>query len=222
MFRIEENTTLDEFKTSFAEIFSRPLPKQFAIFEAARMRDSKKGLLFLLPESLIPSIPCIKIGDSRLAQWIFLNKLADGDSRRKAMEMWVSDHRWGDILAMIEKLCSSARNKRRQETILEVDDEEDEAPENNGDVNTVHSGGSRPNLAAEAEEEAAAEVTRRAAAPTAPLFASCTGRTELKLTTVMATVVLWPATTSLSAATATHGETAADGDKTTKQRSSPV
>ena len=146
MFRIEENTTLDEFKTSFAEIFSRPLPKQFAIFEAARMRDSKKGLLFLLPESLIPSIPCIKIGDSRLAQWIFLNKLADGDSRRKAMEMWVSDHRWGDILAMIEKLCSSARNKRRQETILEVDDEEDEAPENNGDVNTVHSGGSRPNL----------------------------------------------------------------------------
>ena len=56
------------------------------------------------------------------------------------MKMWVSDSRWGDILAMIEKLWSSSRGKRRHETILEVDKEEDEAPENknNGDINVVH------------------------------------------------------------------------------------
>ena len=146
-FRTEENTTLNKFKTAFSEIFSRPLPKQFADFEATRMRDNETPRAF---HSRCESfLPCIKIGDNKLAQWNFLNKLADNDSQREAMKMRVSNRRWGDILAMIEKLWSSSRGKRRHETVLEFDEEEDEAPqdkENNEDVNAVHSGGSSPNL----------------------------------------------------------------------------
>ena len=63
----------------------------------------------------------MQIGDCKLAQWLFLNKLADSDSCRKAMDVRVFDRHWRDILAMIEKLWSSARNKRRHETVLEVD-----------------------------------------------------------------------------------------------------
>ena len=111
------------------------------------MRDNEIARAFHSHcESLIP---CIKMGDCKLAQWNFLNKLANSDSRREAMKIWVSNRRWGDILAMIEKLWSSSRGKRRHETVLEFDEEEDEAPqdkENNEDVNAVHSGGSSPNL----------------------------------------------------------------------------
>ena len=41
------------------------------------------------------------MGDCKLAQWNFLNKLANSDSRREAMKIWVSNRRWGDILAII-------------------------------------------------------------------------------------------------------------------------
>ena len=51
-----------------------------------------------------------------------------------------------------------------------------------------------------------AGTIRRGAAPTAPLFVSRTGGTEMKLTTVTATVVLWPATTSLFAAQQPKGK----------------
>ena len=44
-------------------------------------------------------------------------------------------------------------------------------------------------------EEAAAGTTKKAAAPTAPLFASRTGRMEMKLVTVMAMVAPWPGMT---------------------------
>ena len=89
-----------EFKTAFSKIFSRPLPKQFPDIEAARMRDNETPRAFHSRcESLIP---CIKMGDCKLAQWNFLNKLADSDSWREAMKMWVSDRRWGDILAIIK------------------------------------------------------------------------------------------------------------------------
>ena len=47
-----------------------------------------------------------------------------------------------DGLAMIEKLWSSYRGKRRHETFLEVDEEEDEVLEDKEDVNAVHNGGS--------------------------------------------------------------------------------
>ena len=101
MFRPESDTTLEEFKTAFLEIFSRPLPKQFADLEAARMCDNETPRAFLSRcESLVP---CINIGDNKLAQWNFLNKLTDSDSRKEAMKMWVSDCLWEDILAMIKK-----------------------------------------------------------------------------------------------------------------------
>ena len=51
-----------------------------------------------------------------------------------------------DGLAMIEKLWSSYRGKRRHETFLEVDEEEDEVLEDKEDVNGVHNGSSCPIL----------------------------------------------------------------------------
>ena len=60
--------------------------------------------------------------------------------------MWVSDRLWEDILAMIKKLWSSSRGKRRNQTVLEVDEEEDEFLKDKEDVYAVHNGGSRPTL----------------------------------------------------------------------------
>ena len=95
------------------------MPKQFADFEASRMRDNETSRAFHSRcEALVP---CIKIGDNKLAQWNILNKLTDSDSRKEAMKMWVPDRLWKDILAMIEKLWSSSRGKRGHETVLEVD-----------------------------------------------------------------------------------------------------
>ena len=54
------------------------MPKQFADFEASRMRDNKTSRAFHSHcEALVP---CIKIGDNKLAQWNILNKLTDSDS----------------------------------------------------------------------------------------------------------------------------------------------
>ena len=64
------------------------------------------------------SFPCIKIGDNKLAQWNFFNKLTDSDGGKETMKMWVLDPLWKDILAMIEKLWSSSRGKRCHETVL--------------------------------------------------------------------------------------------------------
>ena len=52
-----------------------------------------------------------------------------------------------------------------------------------------------------------AETTKKAAAPTALLFAPRTGHTEMKLTTVTEMVAPWPATTNSFAATAANRET---------------
>ena len=60
--------------------------------------------------------------------------------------MWVSDRLWEDILAMIKKLWSSSRGKRRNQTVLEVDEEEDEVLKDKEDVYAVHNGGSHPTL----------------------------------------------------------------------------
>ena len=79
------------------------------------MRDNETPRAFhSCCESLVP---CINIGDNKLAQWNFLNKLTDSDSQKKAMKMWVSDRLWEDILARIKE-----------------------------DVNVVHNGGSGPTL----------------------------------------------------------------------------
>ena len=67
-------------------------------------------------------------------------------------------------------------------------------------------------------EEAAAGTTKKAAAPTAPLFASRTGRMEMKLVTVMAMVAPWPGMTIFFffGVGAASGETAAsDGEEST-------
>ena len=113
------------------------MPKQFADFEASRMRDNETSRAFHSHcEALVP---CIKIGDNKLAQWNILNKLTDSDSRKEAMKMWVPDRLWKDILAMIEKLWSSSRGKRGHETVLEVDKGEDEVlDEDKGDVTTKY------------------------------------------------------------------------------------
>ena len=64
---------------------------------------------------------------------ILLNKLTDNDSQKKAMEMWVSNYSWKDILAMITKLWSSSRGSRRNEADFEIDNEEDEVLEDKED-----------------------------------------------------------------------------------------
>ena len=65
-------------------------------------------------------------------------------------------------------------------------------------------------------EEAAAGTTKKAVAPTAPLFASRTGRMEMKLVTVMAMVAPWPGMTIFFGVGAASGETAAsDGEEST-------
>ena len=66
-------------------------------------------------------------------------------------------------------------------------------------------------------EEAAAGTTKKAAAPTAPLFASRTGRMEMKLVTVMAMVAPWPGMTIFFFGVGVaSGETAAsDGEEST-------
>ena len=120
------------------------MPEQFTDFEAARMRDNGTPRAFHSRcEALLP---CIKIGDNKLAQWNFLNKLTDSDSRKETMKMWVSDRLLKDILAMIEKLRSSSRGKRRHKPVLEVNEEEDKVLEDREAVNAVHNGSSRPIL----------------------------------------------------------------------------
>ena len=102
------------------------------------------------------------------------------------MKMWVTNRPWKDIVAMIEKLWSSSRGKQRQETILEVDEEEDEVlkdredeKEPRKDVNGVHKG-----------------TTKKVTAPTAPLVAPL------------------PAMTNSFTAAAASGETDTDGEST--------
>ena len=64
---------------------------------------------------------------------VLLNKLTDNDSQKKAMEMWVSNYSWKDILAMITKLWSSSSGSRRHEADFEIDNEEDEVLEDKED-----------------------------------------------------------------------------------------
>ena len=57
-------------------------------------------------------LPCIKIGDNKLAQWNFLNKLTDSDSRKETMKMWVSDRLLKDILATIREAVIQLLRKK--------------------------------------------------------------------------------------------------------------
>ena len=63
-----------------------------------------EGFKTAFSEIFSQPMPCIKIGDDKLALWNFLNKLTNNDSWKEAMKMWVSDRPWKDILAMIQKL----------------------------------------------------------------------------------------------------------------------
>ena len=92
------------------------------------------------------------------------------------MKMWVSDRLWEDILAMIKKLWSSSRGKRRNQTVLEVDEEEDEVLGGKEDVklSTRNTMEALALSSTPKAEEAAAETRKRDAAPTALLFASRT------------------------------------------------
>ena len=102
------------------------------------------------------------------------------------MKMWVSDRLWEDILAMIKKLWSSSRGKRRNQTVLEVDEEEDEVLGGKEDVklSTRNTMEALALSSTPKAEEAAAETRKRDAAPTALLFASHTRHTEMKHSTV--------------------------------------
>ena len=48
-FRPESDSTLEEFKTVFSEIFFWSKPKQFADLETAHMRDNETSRAFLFP-----------------------------------------------------------------------------------------------------------------------------------------------------------------------------
>ena len=84
------------------------MPKQFADFDAPRMRDNQTPRAF--------------------------------HSRCESLQPWE------DILAMIQKLWSSSRGKRRHETVFEVHEEVDEVLGDKEDANVVLKGGSCPIL----------------------------------------------------------------------------
>ena len=52
-FRPENDTTLEDFNTDFSEIFSKPMLKQFADFEAAGMRDKTPRAFYSSCKALI-------------------------------------------------------------------------------------------------------------------------------------------------------------------------
>ena len=181
------------------------MPKQFADFDAPRMRDNQTPRAFHSRcEALVP---CIKIGDNKLAQCYFLNKLTDNESWKEAMKMWVSDRPWKDILIPGHDR-ETVIQLRRQKTPRDLPRGQrrgGRGPRGQGGRERHEAGhqrGTQWKLFSYPPGQ-----RRRTPSSNSSSLCSCTGRTKIKLATVTEIVAPWPAA---------KGETDSDGEESTK------